>query len=207
MANDYSPRKTDERKERITFLIVCEGQKTERIYFGKYRERNSGLIIFTPNTTVTDPINLMKFTLNQIKKYDLDFEHGDQAWCVFDADKNTNDNIDQARLLAEKNNIKCCMSNPCFELWYLLHYCYFDQKASNLDLIKTLEKYIQNYDKTKDYFNLLFEKRNIAIDNAKKLIRKHQSEGTKLLSVKSSPSTQVVSLVEEILKLLEQNKK
>ena len=207
MANDYSPRKTDMRKERITFLIVCEGQKTERIYFGKYRERNSGLIIFTPNTTVTDPINLVKFTLNQINKYDLDFEHGDRAWCVFDTDKNTNENINQARLIAEKNNINLCMSNPCFELWYLLHYCYFDQKISNIDLQKTLEKHIQNYDKLKDYFNSLLEKRNIAIDNAKKLIKKHQAEKTMLLSVKSNPSTQVVGLVEEILKVIEQNKK
>jgi len=207
MANDYSPRKTDMRKERITFLIVCEGQKTERIYFGKYRERNSGLIIFTPNTTVTDPINLVKFTLNQINKYDLDFEHGDQVWCVFDTDKNTNENINQARLIAEKNNINLCMSNPCFELWYLLHYCYFDQKISNIDLQKTLEKHIQNYDKLKDYFNSLLGKRNIAIDNAKKLIKKHQAEKTMLLSVKSNPSTQVVGLVEEILKVIEQNKK
>ena len=43
MAKGYSDRRINQRKEGIMFLIVCEGQKTERIYFGRYRERNSGL--------------------------------------------------------------------------------------------------------------------------------------------------------------------
>ena len=46
MVKGYRSRPANLREQKTTLVIVCEGGKTERIYFEKYRERNSGLIIF-----------------------------------------------------------------------------------------------------------------------------------------------------------------
>lgn len=205
MAKGYSKRKTNIRKEETTFLIVCEGQKTERIYFNRYRERNSGLLIFTPNSSVTDPENLVSFALSQINKYDIDFDNGDQVWCVFDADQNTQENIEKAKRLAD-NKVKLCFSNPCFELWYLLHYCYYDQRITTADLQTKLETHIRDYDKVKDYFNELLSKRDTAIKQANRLNQKQITAGLDLISTQSNPSTQVVTLVQEMLRIINENK-
>lgn len=206
MARGYGLRKSGNRKEYQILVIVCEGQKTERIYFNGYKERKSGLLIITPNSTVTDPENLVKVALSQIQKYDLDFSSGDQVWCVFDADRNSEENIKKAILLAE-DKVKLCLSNPCFELWYLLHFLYSDNKASSIEITNKLKEHIKNYDKTKNYFKILLPKRDIAIKNAKRLNQKYRTAKIELLSSKSNPSTQVFQLVEYILEVTKQNKR
>jgi hypothetical protein len=205
MVKGYNRRKINIRKEAKTFLIVCEGQKTERIYFNNYKERNSGLIIYTPNSSVTDPENLVSFALSQITRYDIDFENGDQVWCVFDADHHNNQSIEKAEKLA-KGKVNLCFSNPCFELWYLLHFCYYDQKITTADLKLKLGAYLKNYDKTKDYFEELLSKRDFAIRQANKLNEKQANSGLKLLSIQSNPSTKVVILVQEMLQIIKENK-
>lgn len=206
MADGYSKRKSNTRTVYRTFVIVCEGQKTERIYFNRYRQRNSGLCIRTPNSKVTDPMGLVKFALSQIPKYGLDLSDGDMIWCVFDVDNNTNENIEKAKALAKNENIELCLSNPCFELWYLLHFCYFSTYIATNDLQSKLKAHIANYDKTKDYFDILLSKRDAAIRHSKTLKQKHDAEGIDLLRFHSNPSTQVFQLVEYILKIIRQNK-
>ena len=149
MVKGYRSRRANVREQRRTLVIVCEGQKTERLYFEKYRERNSGLIIFIPNSTVTDPENLVRISLHQITKYDLTLRNGDQVWCVFDADHHTDQEIQNAiRNAGDKVNI--CLSNPSFELWYLLHFCYYDIRISNNDLIHKIKEHIPNYSKLEE---------------------------------------------------------
>ena len=201
MAKWYDSRKIGNRKAKKILVIVCEGQ-TECTYFNSYKERKSGLRIETLNCTATDPQNLMNFALKQ--KHELDDE--DDVWCVFDLDNSTNEAIQRAIKLAE-DKIKVCLSNPCFELWYLLHFEYLDRNISTKDVQNKLEKHIKSYDKSKDYFKDILFKIDVAIKNAKKLNLKHETSKTELLSVKSNPSTQVFQLVEHILETIKQNKK
>jgi hypothetical protein len=44
----------------------------------------------------------------------------DEVWCVFDVD-NPHPKIPEARVTATDNGLRLGMSNPCFELWLLLH--------------------------------------------------------------------------------------
>lgn len=205
MTNGYDKRKSGNRKPYRILVIVCEGQKTEPIYFNHYRERNSGLKIITPNSKVTDPEGLVRFALSQIPKHDVDPSNGDQVWCVFDADSNTEENFNKAIQLAG-DKVNLCLSNPCFEIWYLLHFCYFDRRITTSDLQKKIEEHISQYEKTKDCFNLILSKRDAAIKNAKRLEEKHEAASIALLSLKSNPSTQVFKLVKYILEVIQQNK-
>jgi hypothetical protein len=43
----------------------------------------------------------------------------DEIWCVFDRDEHPF--VDEAIELATRNGIGVAFSNPCFELWFVLH--------------------------------------------------------------------------------------
>lgn len=199
----YKRRKQKTRIPRKVYVIVCEGKKTERIYFKKYRTRYSNLWIKTPDSKYTDPKNLTKFAEKQINEENLIFDNGDAIWCVFDCDENENDDLTKASKIAGKD-IKISFSNPNFELWYLLHFELYVTKIERSEVIQRLKKYIPKYEKNMDVYNLLINKRPQAIINAKKLIKIHEKHGIEQISVESNPSTQVYSLVEEILKLTEE---
>jgi len=199
MKMKFKDRRESVRRECKVFVIVCEGE-TEKIYFNNYRKRKCNLIIRIPNNMKTDPLNLVKFAKSQIRRFDLDLENGDKIWCIFDADKNTNNQILKAIKDAGKD-IQIIMSNPSFELWYFLHFSYIDNKIDNKTLIRLLNKDIPNYKKKMDYFNLLVDKRNNAIKNAKKLNEFHKKSGVELNSSLSNPSTQIYKIVENILEI------
>ncbi len=198
----YRRRKLRLRIPRKVFVIVCEGEKTERIYFNRYKTRYSNLRIETPNSRCTDPINLAKFSREQIKKEALDLKNGDTIWCVFDCDDNNNENISKACKIAGKD-IKICLSNPSFELWFLLHFSFVVSKLTRSEEIEQLKEHISGYEKNKDFYDLLLGNRPKAIENAKQLIKMHEKNGVKLISVESNPSTQVQNIVEEILRITE----
>lgn len=194
----YGKRKKGTRSPRKVFVIVSEGKKTEPIYFRRYRERYCNLSIKTPDSKCTDPVNLAKFAKEQIKQEGLDLKNGDKIWCVFDCDENPNERISKACKIAGKDVI-ICLSNPSFELWYLLHFVPIQSKLSRSEVMDRLKAYIKDYDKSEDVYDLLKEERPIAIENAKNLNKKHEKNGTELMSVESNPSTQIYAIVEEIL--------
>ena len=202
--NVYKKRKRGTKIPRKVFIIVCEGEKTEPIYFKRYRTRYSNLKIETPNSRSTDPINLSEFAKKQIKKYDLDLKNGDAVWCVFDCDENTNEDISQAIKIAG-DKVKIILSNPNFEFWFLLHFMFHVTRIDRSEVIVKLKEYITNYDKNNDIFDMLLDHRPQAIENAKKLNKIHKKDGIELISVESNPSTQVYSVVEEILKITEES--
>ena len=192
-------RKQGTRIPRKVYVIVCEGEKTERIYFNRYKSRYSNLKIETPNSKCTDPKNLANFARKQIEKKGLNFKNGDNIWCVFDCDENTNEDISQACKIA-KNDVKICLSNPNFEFWFLLHYEFIVTRLERSEVIEKLKKHIPNYSKNTDIFDYLLNERSVAINNAKKLNKLHGKNNIELISVESNPSTQVYRIVEEILK-------
>ncbi len=82
-----------------------------------------------------------------------------------------------------------------------MHFGLIVSKLERSEVIDKLKEYIPRYEKNLDVYALLLNNRSIAIDNAKKLNRLHEGAGTKLISVESNPSTQVYSIVEEILRI------
>ena len=192
------------RTPRNVYVIVCEGTKTEPNYFKRFKTRYNNLSIETPDSGSTDPKSLVKFSREQIKteKITLDLKNGDAIWCMFDCDENTDEAISQACDIA-KNDVKICFSNPSFEFWYLLHYELIVTRLERWDAIYKLKKYIPNYEKSKDVFDLLSDKRSEAIANSKLLNKNHKKNKMDLFSVESNPSTQVHTLVEDLLKFNE----
>lgn len=91
-----------------------------------------------------------------------------------------------------------CLSNPSFELWFLLHYQYSVSRITNIALITKLRNHLPNYNKSTDYFDDLLPNREEANKRAKRLNDFHERNSTELNSTQSNPSTQVYKIVEEI---------
>jgi hypothetical protein len=178
---------------------VCEGNKTERIYFNRFRKRGNNLQILTPDTKYTDPGNLVDFAIEQKRALDLNTNTGDRVWCVFDVDENTSKAIDDAVKKAGSNDIGIVLSNPCFEVWYLLHYCDWTRARSGKEVVKELAAYLPHYSKSEDIFDELEPKREEASKRANGLVKMHSKNQRNEFDVESNPCTLVHTVVRSIL--------
>ena len=121
-------RKPKNIPRRNRTLIVVEGEKTEVHYFDYV---NSAL----PSTNMQmktvgvkgDPMIIVDRAIEFMKKEELEARRSgdrgnvyDQVWAVFDVDDHAR--IDSAIKLAEDNGIRIAISNPCFEIWLVLHH-------------------------------------------------------------------------------------
>lgn len=180
-------------KPRI--LIVCEGEKTEPNYFKAFKVTNSTIHGLGCNTDslVQRAIELQKIAKKNREPYD-------QVWCVFDRDSFPKQNFNNAIAQAEKSGIQVAYSNEAFELWYLLHFNYYNTGLSRDAYIEKLNKLLGiKYKKNSStMYDLLLEKQYTAIQNAEKLLAKYTNSNPE----SDNPSTTVHLLVTELNKWL-----
>jgi len=201
-------RKIAKRAPYERILIVCEGEKTEPLYFHRLRRKfglNPVNMVIADKKSGLDPKRLVDYALDLFKK-DPTFNH---VYCVFDRDKHTTyaaalNKIRDTRLRGGAK-IHAIASVPCFEIWILLHFCYTTRSfeaAGNVSncalVVAELRKKgrIPGYDKgAADVFNLLTGMLDTALVNAKRLAKFHTNSET------DNPSTQVHELVEYLQSL------
>lgn len=74
----------------------------------------------TPKTLVERAVELKKGAERSAKRSGDRNQLYDEIWCVFDIDEHPL--VAEARQQANANKIRLAISNPCFELWILLHF-------------------------------------------------------------------------------------
>jgi hypothetical protein len=95
---------------------------------------------------------------------------------------------------------KIIVSNPSFEVWYLLHYEYSTRSYMNADaVIRELKKYYPGYEKTSDMYPLLKDKMDEAIARADRLENYHNAEEHQHPDVNCNPYTDVHRLVKKLI--------
>ena len=73
----------------------------------------------------------------------------DSIWCVFDVDEHPE--VDQAKQLAKLNGLKLAVSNPCFELWLLLHFRDNPGAQHHKKIQAMLKELVPDFDKEVNY--------------------------------------------------------
>jgi hypothetical protein len=113
------------------FILSYEGTVSEKKYFEDFRKsdlfNNSGLIetisLKRPKDRGSDPINVKK--LLQEAKREFNFKNTDEFWLIIDRDHwETTHNHNFDKLVEDckaEKNFYLAMSNPCFEIWLILH--------------------------------------------------------------------------------------
>lgn len=199
---DQKKRGKVSRKAKKIILIGAEGKnQTERKYFKAFNQVQSEYKIMAGKGNNTDPVGVVEDLLKSAKQEELDLKDGDMLACFVDVDfKNGRDQeLRAAMKLARQNNISVFLSNPCFEIWYLLHFRYSTKLyGSNEEVIKELGSYISDYSKSKDVYDLIENKIDQALLNTKRLESYHLENGTND-RLKKLPSTEAYKLIEMIL--------
>lgn len=158
-------RRGPSRRTARTIHIFCEGLNTEPDYFRalansmyprKVKVKPQGGL-GSPKSIVNKArqegqnLGLLK---GQRKKRDS-YEVNDQIWVVFDRDNWTEVEFAAAKAECKKRGIKYAYSNPCFELWLILHHRDFDGPALPARAARMLKALDGNYDvqgrKTADF--------------------------------------------------------
>lgn len=199
---DQKKRGKVSRKTKKIILIGAEGKnQTERKYFKAFNQVQSEYKIMAGKGNNTDPVGVVEDLLKSAKQEELDLKDGDMLACFIDVDfkKGRDQELRAAMKLARQNNISVFLSNPCFEIWYLLHFRYSTKLyGSNEEVIKELGCYISDYSKSKDVYNLIENKIDQALLNTKRLESYHLENGTND-RLKKLPSTEEYKLIEMIL--------
>lgn len=211
---NYSKRRMYSRSERPIILIVCEGKNTERIYFQEFKKkkRYANINIQIPPTTKTDPLGLVKYAKKYIQKNELELKNNDRAYCVFDCDydgKKKESAIREAMSAAKKSGeiLQMIISNPCFEIWYILHFENCPPAMTQAEAVQRLrDRYIKNYNKSTDYYPLLSGKMDLAIKNAKRLEKSNEEKGIQKTSIIESNPYSTVYVIVEALNALKENR-
>lgn len=199
---DQKKRGKVSRKTKKIILIGAEGKnQTERKYFKAFNQVQSEYKIMAGKGNNTDPVGVVEDLLKSAKQEELDLKDGDMLACFIDVDfKNGRDQeLRAAMKLARQNNVSVFLSNPCFEIWYLLHFRYSTKLyGSNEEVIKELSSYISDYSKSKDVYDVIENKIDQALLNTKRLESYHLENGTND-RLKKLPSTEAYKLIEMIL--------
>ena len=111
-------RQTVKRKPKVTFRVFAEGSLTEPSYFNHLGRTLSGAAITFADCNKTDPISIVKAAKAEKKGHGRNGPY-DEYWCLFDRDEDFG--YGDAIVHARDAGINVGYSNPCFELWLLLH--------------------------------------------------------------------------------------
>ncbi|RJO69104.1 RloB domain-containing protein [Nocardia panacis] len=115
-------RRAATRAEYRTVVIFCEGVRTEHDYLRAVknlpgvRANTSVRIELDPKCGV--PLTLVERAMERKRDKEID-----SCWCVFDVEWPRNHpHLGKALELAKASDIGLAISNPCFELWLILHH-------------------------------------------------------------------------------------
>jgi hypothetical protein len=192
---DSYQRKIGNRELIDTFLIVCEGQKTEPLYFKAFDVKKDVIELEISG----EGRNTLSLITQAIEKRDKGIKTNkryNQVWCVFDKDSFSDKNFNAAIYKARDNNIRTAYTNEAFELWYLLHFMYYDSALSRNQYRDILTQHLkQKYEKNDpSLYERLKPYQDKAIKNARKLRSQYPSHNP----AKDNPCTTVYELVEEL---------
>lgn len=193
-------RRQGVREIKQSFLIVCEGDKTEPDYFKAFRMTAATIKAvgqaMNTITLVNKAISIREADQKRKRVYD-------QCWVVFDKDDFPAKDFNQAIQLAEKNGFHVAYSNQAFEYWFLLHYNLYTgaiHRNQYKDMLTRLTG--MPYSKSEGYgavmYNLLLSRQQQAINNAETVLAEI-SHGN---PAEEESSTTVQRLVSELNKYL-----
>lgn len=112
-------RRQSTREVKQSFLIVCEGVRTEPDYFKAFRMTAATVKATGQAMNTTSLLNKAISIRDADQKKKRTY---DQCWVVFDKDDFPAKDFNEAIALAERNGFKVAYSNQAFEYWFLLHF-------------------------------------------------------------------------------------
>ena len=186
--------------------VFCEGAKTEPAYLDAVqRQFDSAQILVeatgvggVPSTVADEAIRHAKVLRRDLRSRAdrrSSFEEADQVWVVFDQDRHPN--VPSVVRRCRDSKVEVAYSNPCFELWLVLHLEPYDRPAEGSDVQARLHALFPAYDHERSPapdFSGLLATLEVAVQRARDQAERRQSEG----APSGNPSTTVFRLLQAI---------
>lgn len=188
-------RRTGTRPERKTIVVFCEGAASEPDYINALKR----LPNVRDNTALNVEVVVDPAVPLTLVRWAIDSSHDDEVdecWCVFDVEWPQNHpNLKQAINLAKEHGVRLAVSNPCFELWLMLHF--EDQTAfmNTCDAERRSRELDGRAGKRIDV-NMYMPLRSNASARAVKLSQRHGRNGT--VFPQDNPSSSMCDLLATI---------
>ncbi len=191
-------RPSQKRELEKIYVVATEGEKTEKIYFEffngvEYRKKIQVKVLPTKSGK-SSPQAVVK----RLQKYAIQtrLKPKDELWVVIDDDGRPKEQLQVvANECNKKENYFLAISNPCFELWLLLHQenpkTPYKADICEQELTRLLGK---KYNKSNYDLSKLIPYIGNAIRHAKRLHVDQTEE------IPSSVGTHVYLLVEKLIK-------
>lgn len=197
-------------------FIVCEGEKTEPLYFTGMRNalkpefRNRIHIVV--RGTGLHTVDLFDYALRECR-LSGNYDH---VWLVYDRDDFDLREFDS---VAQKCVCNSCgrtafhalWSNPCVEIWLLLHFGYTTAEMTSGEAIAKVDTVFRRelkhpYTKTGEgLFNELRDRMHKAEENADRLKMWHENQGSHLPS-KMNPGTALPGIIRMLSEYIDEGK-
>lgn len=198
-------RRSAQREPKPEIVIVCEGKVTEPAYFNDFRTiAGNSLVTVTPIGGCGVPVSVVSRAVEEKLErtrrarksrdsFDLLFE----VWAVFDRDAHPQGQVPEAMALAARSGVNVAFSNPCFEVWGLMHFGPCDRPGhhhqTQAELKRVLDGYCHETNPRMDV-RLLWGRYPEAVKNAQRALEAREAERTPF----GDPSTGVHVLTERI---------
>jgi len=158
-------------------VVFCEGKATEPDYVNELKRlphirQNTALLVDVSPDHGT-PMTLVAKAIDRLQDREVD-----ECWCLFDVEWPQNHpKLKEALTLAAAHGVSVAVSNPCFELWLILHF----RDHHSFDDTATVERTSRQLDgrsgKRIDASQYM-TRRGVAADRARKLDARHASVRT-----------------------------
>ena len=133
-------------RDATLFLIVTEGEISEKIYFEGFRSNRIKVRVVPSEDGKSAPVHVLANVNLFIKGNSL--ESTDQVYLVIDRDRWPEKQLAAVAKECETKSYNLILSNPCFEFWLFLHLFEYDT-ALNLNSCDNYKKFLS--DKIEDY--------------------------------------------------------
>ncbi len=129
-SNNSLKRKSRNFNPRKLILVVVEGEQTEVNYINslvRELELPTTKVSVVPSSYGTDPRSVVEYAEDLYKgriqkNKKANNTKYDEVFCLIDRDWHDLNNYNSAIQKAQACGFKIIRSNPCFEVWLLLHY-------------------------------------------------------------------------------------
>lgn len=193
----------DRSRPRKTIIrVLAEGKVTETNYIDvlKQKYRGSIEIEVMKGDAGSSPKILVSLARNYRKRQDKNNPEFDEIWCIFDVDQHPN--LESAIHEARDSNINIAISNPCFELWLVLHCQDQTSHINRRDIQKMAKRLgiLKGKHLSEDGANIVRENYEEAKSRAQRLEKRHIGDNSEPWA---NPSSQMWKFVDRLALLAE----
>ncbi|HTU18492.1 MAG TPA: RloB family protein [Gemmataceae bacterium] len=184
-------------RDASLIVIASEDKYAVRQYFDFFRSTKIQFKVLETEDGKSAPEHVLDRLDDYMKEFDIG--EGDEFWLVSDCDhwidRGHIKNLLRAMQECRQKGIQVAVSNPCLELWLLLHFVDFppDHTLSCAEIVKRIRNAVGSYDKTR-VFNLPIDDERV-----KSAVKRSAGNTPPSSDIPDRPYTVVHRIIEHLL--------